>query len=623
MAHIELEDALRPTDDIFKKFYEKAYQTWHKLLVDAAEDHTLPPECLQWEHLFPDHPVFPVGLEPDATGFLTAKTTWVSSQGHCDIPAFEQYFQRSIAGGSEPTPILLTNDSDLSLSEWFGQGDKHLAILMLAWTYALSARWAEIIPRASPMEYTMSQAPWIDNSDPNKPVDGGDIVVFDLGELTFEAARWWAAILAPGEGWKVSLPHAKWQVLSPWSVTTKFNNTKVFLSGCIGPMDHSSPTAASFETSLKYIDEYTALHNAGQQSRAGLAAALLLPVARWNRRNKITLNVPRGLHKSFQHTDTPRPALFDKHCLRQFDKLLTLSTNFHGVKAVLGSIFYQPGIPANVCGAWLQGTMAVLKSKEVKKLRHLSRIFFDRSPHISFLWLGAIITGAHKDFVQSVHGLLGFNRIDLHAAAWTGTVVSFIQEPVHSRHGNSKLISQADECRLMFLSQEPPKDLLPIYPYPPFGETDIKDTDLGVQLHAHCPAKHQLQFVSIAWLCSGGRKEIQTTGFTPLISHDYSIINSYKNEGGASEVDYTWLDRERDLSAKVTRNLFLWMRDMDGYTVAERDILRHEWIDAFGSDSDDEVSADPEGDGKSTMGQDDAWVGRWLADSMTRRCNSL
>jgi hypothetical protein len=28
------------------------------------------------------------------------------------------------------------------------------------------------------------------------------------------------------------------------------------------------------------------------------------------------------------------------------------------------------------------------------------------------------------------------------------------------------------------------------------------------------------------------------------------------------------------------------MRDMDGFTIAERDIYRHEWVDAF--DSDDE-----------------------------------
>jgi len=31
------------------------------------------------------------------------------------------------------------------------------------------------------------------------------------------------------------------------------------------------------------------------------------------------------------------------------------------MEAILGSIFYESGIPANACGAWLQGTMALLQ----------------------------------------------------------------------------------------------------------------------------------------------------------------------------------------------------------------------------------------------------------------------
>ncbi|KAH8742786.1 hypothetical protein F5883DRAFT_595205 [Diaporthe sp. PMI_573] len=171
----------------------------------------------------------------------------------------------------------------------------------------------------------------------------------------------------------------------------------------------------------------------------------------------------------------------------------------------------------------------------------------------------------------------------------------------------------------MFLTQEPRREFPPMYPYPPLGETDIRDADLGVQLHAHCPAKHDLQFLSVAWNCVGGRKDIQTTGSIPVVSQDY-IIDSSQAEDEAYEVDYSWLDRERDLSEGVTRNLFSWMRDMDGFTIAERDIYRHEWVDPFDSDN---KSVDPEGDGKSTIGPIDAQMECWLANSMTRRCNSI
>ncbi|KAK6716506.1 hypothetical protein SNK04_007453 [Fusarium graminearum] len=619
-----LEDALRPTDDSFKAFYEKGYRTWHKLSADATEncacglppDRTadgcacdLPPECLQWEDLFPHHPILPDGLEPDDSGLVTAKSTWIS-RGNCDSPEFGQIFQTIVTIG-KPTSVVLTDDPELCLSEL---GDGHLVVLMLAWAYALSVRWAEIIPRAS-MEYTASQAPWIIHSDPSK-LD--ERMVAELGELSSEAARWWAAVLSTGEGWKATIPHHRWRLLSPWSVT---KDTKIVLSGSHSPISPPSPTSVCFKTALKYIDDYTKLHNVGTQSRAALAAALLLPLAKLDNRT-VSLHVPKGSHKQSQQTQSLRPSLFDKHCLRQLDRLLTLSVNARGMKAVLGSIFYESGIAANACGAWLQGTAAVLQSKGIKNINHLSRMFFYRSPHISFLWLGGIITGAHKEFLRNTYSLLGLNRIELHAAAWTGTLLSFIQEPMHpiQTSDDKTSISRADECRLMFLIQEPRRDFPPIYPYPPLGETNIRDTDLGVQVHAHCPTSHELQFVSIAWNCVGGRKDIQTTGCISPISRD--SMEGSKAKDAKCEVDYAFLDRDRDLSEGVTRNMFTWMRDTDGFTVTEREICRHEWIDAFDSDSDDE-SVDPEGDGKSTTGPSEAQVGYWLASAMTRRCDSI
>ncbi|EKJ76091.1 hypothetical protein FPSE_03723 [Fusarium pseudograminearum CS3096] len=611
MAFAELDDVLRPTDDTFKAFYEKGYRSWHKVSVDAADGCAcVPPECLQWEDLFPHHPILPDGLEPDDSGLVTAKSTWIS-RGNCDSPEFGQILQMTLTIG-KPTSVVLTDDPELCLSEL---GDGHLVVLILAWAYALSVRWAEIIPRAS-MEYTSSQAPWTVHSDPSK-VDKHMVV--ELGELSGEEARWWAAVLSTGEDWKATIPDHRWCLLSPWSIAKNFNNTKLVLSGTHSPMTLTSPTSVCFKTALKYIDDYTKIHNTGLQSRAALAAALLLPLAKLDNRT-VTLHTPKGSYRQSQQTQSPRPSLLDKHCLHQLDRLLNLSVNARGLKAVMGSIFYESGIPANACGAWLQGTAAVLQSKGTKNINHLSRMFFNRSPHISFLWLGGIITGAYKDFLRNTYSLLGLNRIELHAAAWTGTLLSFIQEPVHpiQTQNDTSFISRADECRLMFLIQEQRRDIPPIYPYPPLGETNIRDTDLGVQVHAYCPTPHELQFLSIAWNCVGGRKDIQTTGCIPPISRD----KGFKIEEGDCEVHYTFLDRDRDLSEGVTRNMFTWMRDMDGFTVAEREICRHEWIDAFDSDSDDE-SVDPEGDGKSTTGPSEAQVGYWLVRSMTRRCDSI
>ncbi|KAH6973782.1 hypothetical protein BKA56DRAFT_491798 [Ilyonectria sp. MPI-CAGE-AT-0026] len=318
-------------------------------------------------------------------------------------------------------------------------------------------------------------------------------MVVELGNLTGEAARWWAAVLAPGEDWKAAIPHERWRLLSPWSVTKDFNKVEILLTGSLTYSHPHSPTPASFQTALKYI-------------------------------------------------------------------------NSRGMKDVLGSIFYESGVPANACGAWLQGTMAVLQSKGSENLHVLARMFFDRSPHISYLWLGGVITGAHRDFLRNTSGLLGFNRIDLHEAAWTGTLMSFIKEPVSPIHHDLNSISGADECRLLFWTQEPPREFPPMYPYPPLGDTETRDTDLGVQLHGRCPGNHGLQFLSLTRNRVGGRKDIETTGPVSVVSRDY-IVHTPQHKDMAVE---------RYLSDGVTRNLFSWMRDMDGLTVAERDIYRHE-----------------------------------------------
>jgi hypothetical protein len=618
MDATELEDVPRPTDDAFKTFYERGYRTWHRLWAGAVGDSTLPSTCLEWEHLFPQHPRLPVGLDPDDSGLVTAKSIWSSSEEHCSHPLFEQTLMITAAIG-KPISIILLDDPDLSLCEWFGKDDGHLVVLMFAWAYALSARWAEIIPRASPIEYTASQAPWTTDAVFEEGGENGIPMVVELGELTGEAARWWAAVLAPGEGWKAALPHERSRLLSPWSVSKDLKYIGISLAGSSSHMSSHSVTPASFETALKYIEDYSVLHGADRASRAALAATLLLPVARLDKRN-VRLHAPRGRCRKSEDMTKPGPSLFEERQKLQLDRLLTLSINAHGMKAVLGSIFYESGIPANACGGWLQGTMTLLQLKGRRDLHVLARIFFDRSPRISYLWLGAIITGAHRKFLWSTSDLLGLNRIDLHAGAWTGTLLSFIQEPVSPERHDQTSISRADECRLMFLSQEPPRPFPPIYPYSPVGYTDIRDTDLGVQLHAQCPGSHGLRFMSISWNCVAGRKDIQTVESKSVVSRSYTM-NNLQDEDTEVKVDYSWLDRETDLSERVTRNLFCWMRQ-DGFTVAERDIHGHEWIDAF--DSWDDESIHPGGDGLSTTGlNNDAQIGRWMAGMTTRRCNSI
>ncbi|KAI8683196.1 hypothetical protein NCS56_00443800 [Fusarium sp. Ph1] len=187
-------DPLRLDEEEYRLVYENGYKTWSASMEQAADDPELLPASFQVEHLFPQHPYCPVGLELDGSGLLTASSTWVPGTGSCDLPSFEQPFQ-ILPYVATPTRFFMSTKAPVPPSSWFQQYDNHLTVLVSAWAYALSARWVEIIPQASPLEYTDSQAEWVASQSYDKR--NADAIV-ELGVVSDEAARWWAAVLSPG-----------------------------------------------------------------------------------------------------------------------------------------------------------------------------------------------------------------------------------------------------------------------------------------------------------------------------------------------------------------------------------------------------------------------------------------
>ncbi|KAF5633847.1 immunoglobulin variable region used by the itc63b heavy chain [Fusarium tjaetaba] len=607
-------DPLRLDDFLFRIFYEKGYNTWSDLLKQATEDPDIPSDDPRVEHLFPHHPYFPVGVELDSTGLLTATSTWVPGRGSCDLPPFDQPFQISPRVAT-PTRLLTSTKLPLPASTWFKQSDNHLAVLVLAWAYVLSARWSEIFSQALPLEYTDSQAEWLDAP----PCDNTEAVV-DVGNVSHDAARWWAAVLSPGQGWKASMVCGRYKFMSPWSSTLESLPTiRLFSASRSGTPSHQR--CPHFETAVQYISDYCALHSLHDQNRVAIATALMLPLANHDRISVI-LPVPRmriapsPISSSPESTHEP---IYGRD-IRQFDRLLTLSCNPLGVKSILGSIFYESSILCNTCGPWLQGAATFLQSGLIPDLDVLSRMFSLRSPHLSFLWLGAIIAGLHKGFLSGPGGLLGLNRIDIHEAAWTGTLISFIQDHVPRQPEDTTSISRRNEFTLAFLTQGVARYRYPpIFPYAPLGSTAVGELDLDIRLHMACPGGHALKFSKITWPCAGGKKEVYEAATLTTITRP----SSKPSQAVAPRLaDYSGLDPDRDISERVTRNIFTWMREMDGFPVSERKIYKHEWLDDGDSGDHDRNCA--EGDGGSTMGCDlNVTVGGWISGVMTARCNSL
>jgi hypothetical protein len=345
-----------------------------------------------------------------------------------------------------------------------------------------------------------------------------------------------------------------------------------------------------------------------EQSHAALAATLLLPVARFDNR-RVQLPTPRVRRKVRFNKETICKTPVWSENLNQLDRLLTLSCNAAGTKALLNSVFFEPGVACNICGAWLQGTFAFLDSDIAQDQYILLRVLMKRDPSLGFLWLGAFIIGAQTRSLQEARQ--AWWKIDLHVAAWTGTLMSFIQEPVSTLSPGTEEISRADECRLMYLSHDQSYTVPPLFPFAPFGSTAITDTNIDVRQHARCETSHGLEYGSLTWRCRGGQRAAITVPKIPLRPK-----NGQPTDGNIS-VTYDNLDNEDDdCSEMVTRNIFTWLRDEDGFPVAERAIREHEWIDNLDSDDDCPTT----GEAQSTVGGN---LHGWLLKTMTRRSNSL
>ncbi|KAI3534411.1 hypothetical protein CABS02_13242 [Colletotrichum abscissum] len=587
-----MKDAVRPDKEAFKATYEKAYRTWSNIHDLAITESNLSRNCLeQLETAFPAHPYFPEDIDIDGffsnTATVRGRVIWKTTSGSCDTPVFHDEVLFQVAS-DRPTVVEISDSHPLSIFEqWYGEEGNHVTVLILAWAYILSARWAEIIPGASGPEY-----------------------VSYVGDVDDDAARWWAAVLAPSGGWSAWIRNAKGQVLfSPWS--TKLSTShRVSLQRGTRPRvrQHQAQSGApSYMAALRYLRDYCDHHGVAHQSYEALAAALFLSLAKFENR-RVQLPIPRVCQqRESMEKPAVSPPLFSGN-FPQLDKLLTLSCNVIGIKALLSSVFFEPGVLCNISGAWLQGTFAYLDSEAVREPRTLVRILMKRDPDLGFLWLGAFLTGGQSRTLQEARQ--GWWKVDLHVAAWTGTLLSFIQEPVLILPTDVEAISRADECRLLYLSHDQSYDVAPLFPFAPFGLTAIRDTNLEVRQHMRCQSPHGLVYEGISWQ----RRESKWTAFQkPMIP--LSLRPKYGQPSDSLvTVMYDNLDFDDDCSEMMTRSIFTWLRGEDGFPVAERDIREHEWFENLVDSDDDDCLIT--GESRSAVG---SHLHGWMLNVILKR----
>lgn len=596
-----MQDAVRPNDDAFKRVYTAGYRTWFDL-YERATDNVPVIHHATLAAAFPGHPYLIPELEihmnPNSVLQATGRTIWKTAENKCDLPPLQM---KTMLRLSTPRATRIIFDDSRPTVTWdqFGKPGHHIPILTLAWAYVLSSRWTEIIPGAT-LEYTGNCAP---SYYPNGQVAALETSV-RVGNTSNDALRWWKAIFAENEGWEACIKGR--DVLSPWSVSV--------LKPAISIVTESEQpsvfdkVAVSYTVATNYILDYVNYYDVQEENHTAFAAALLLPTQR-HISNCLYWKRPQfpGNDKRHHKAESDRYPPWGKNEY----KLLTMSCNTTGIQSLLGSTFIEPDIPCNISGAWLQGAFAVLDTTAMQSPAILANMLMKKSPNIGFLWLGAIAMNSHNYIMKWAKSACV--NVDLQAAGWTNTFISFLQRPV-SISWPSNEITRADEARLMFLAQRPYQGAAPLVPFPPFGSISLKDCTLEVQSHAACAGQHGLRYAGISWDGKHGGTVFQSGNMAPWAGVEVRIdalvgelTNGYGN-----------LDRDRECSEAVTRCMFSWLRGADGYPAAERAIREHEWIaDEWSSD---EESDTKHGDSRSSRGKN---IGPWLLKGATTRSYTM
>lgn len=619
------ENAVTPSSESCRSVFELGFRAWscYSQRVSRGAKQEALEGVKAVDHAFPGHPALPSGLNLkkspecwvasvvsfwDAAAGSTSSDPSLSSCGP-GMPGIGPEKHSFPVTKSKPTKLTLSDSSDSGILSLLGDKDDHVTILVLAWAYILSARWTELIPGSNNVQYTAARA----QSSKQKPAS----ITVPIEAMSGEAARWWQAVLAPGQGWLATADTDGRTLYSPWSVALSSRAALIPLFLGYSPAPAAAPDSA---TALDYLSDYVALYGVDDQSRVALSTVLCLPFAtRFS--SRITLPAPSvttRLPRSQQGKGLPPLSL------AQVDKLLALSCNTRGIEALLLSCFFNPSVPCNLVSPFLQGTFAALDniSHDPTLLIHT---LLRRSPRVGFLWVGAAVLGAHTSLLDRAR--YGSFEIDLLSAVWTGTIQTFMQLPVSAIQSGS--IRREDECRLAYLASKDYQQNIPFTPWKPFGSVELKDSELDVQIHGDCLG-HGLRHTGWAWNCWEDGRAVSVKQQPPAMNdadqQPFSVPHS------SVEVPYDMLDLERDSASRTaTLNIFIWLR-RTGFAASEQHIRRHEWLCEVLDDEEEEAYESlPEDDDDSACAvkkrpksaAPSPKLGGWLASTQARREGSV
>ncbi|KAK3166967.1 hypothetical protein OEA41_010092 [Lepraria neglecta] len=456
--------------------------------------------------------------------------------------------------------MTLTGQSFRQWVEFEGDDQPNLlAVLALAWSYILSARLIELQGRVgSKIIYTETTA----------PLYGGEEGLYgfsvDIGTVDPRKLRWFAAILAPGSGFRVT-PHQEdgCSHFSPWALSLATQTPPFSIkSGEDLKMSGHTPLS-SYEALQSLIDICNRQGVSSHQLYAALGTALLFPTHNYL---KVDPALPHPTASNGRLSSA-------KSCCEDSDQLfsdlpyyITLSCGGDVINSTLCGVFWDPQVPSNLASPWLQPLMDLKGRKDMQSapghyVEVLALICARRAPNVVFLSIGAAISGLMSHILEQVN--TAQPPLERHAYAWTGVPQSFMDiagEGAYYETYSEDYILRSDCWRLRKLPPLIDDDLHyrigPFTPWEPPGRALLKNSPLRVQTHKNCD-RHALAYRGSTWCFSNERRLEDDLGRDMPTPH---IFQTLRPQEGNIFHGLQFLGNE-DTSIDATIASFRWVLD--------------------------------------------------------------
>ena len=381
----------------------------------------------------------------------------------------------------------------------------------------------------------------------------------------------------------------------PWGTVVSTDGPRLFIKSTVSPKELEAASVAAPLTASEALQAvfdfctYQSLSLA--QLQVALAAALLAPTHNLFRRD-INLPTPQSSSRPISKSTPSTSDSLRSEMYEDLPHYITLSCTVEVLCSALCGVFWNPGIPCNLCSPWLQPMVDIRGSgfhqeEPGRWSEILAIIVARRAPSLSYLAMGAAVSGLISTALKNVLG--GQPPLDPHVYAWMGIPQAFMdlhgKGPYIEVPDGKEYILREDCWRLRRLPPTVEDDLYynrdPFTPWSPPGYGLLKICPLRVQVHKNCE-RHTMIYEGVTWRFEDGHTVECDMGKN--ITIPYTCPDTHWSETVTS-TKLPFLG-DQEMSENATRGTFGWVL-VSGEGKPLEEAYNGPWLRGIGDESED------------------------------------